>query len=338
MKEILVTGGAGFIGTHTVVALQEKGYKAIIADNLSNSSIESIDRIEKITGIRPDFEEVDLSNEQDTKDLFDKYPNIEGIINFAAYKAVGESCEKPIEYYKNNMGILLNLLENMRDRGIDYIVHSSSCTVYGEPDLLPIKETTDTKPAESPYGNTKQMAEDILSFTCNSTEIKAIALRYFNPIGAHPSAIIGELPIGVPNNLMPFITQTAIGIREELTVFGDDYPTKDGTCIRDYIHVVDLAEAHVVAMDRFFENKYKSSYEVFNIGTGNGFTVLEVIESFERSTGVRLNYKIGERRPGDIIQIWADTSYAEEELGWKARLSIDDMTKSAWDWQKTLED
>lgn len=337
MKTILVTGGAGFIGSHTVVALQEKGYKAIIADDFSNSNLDSIDRIEKITGIRPDFIKADLSDKRQCDNVFDTFTDIDGVINFAAFKAVGESCDKPIEYYNNNMGILLNVLSNMKRREIKYIVHSSSCTVYGEPDSLPIKESTPTKFAESPYGNTKQMAEDILHFTTKATCIKAISLRYFNPIGAHPSSIIGELPNGVPNNLMPFITQTAIGIRKELTVFGDDYPTRDGTCIRDYIHVVDLAEAHVVSMDRFFANKNKSELEFFNIGTGNGFTVLEVIKSFEKTTGVKLNYKIGERRAGDIIQIWADTQLAETELGWKAKLSLDDMTLSAWNWEKALE-
>lgn len=337
MKTILVTGGAGFIGSHTVVALQEKGYKAIIADDFSNSNLDSIDRIEKITGIRPAFIKADLSDKRQCDNVFDTFTDIDGVINFAAFKAVSESCEKPIEYYNNNMGILLNVLSNMKRREIKYIVHSSSCTVYGEPDSLPIKESTSTKFAESPYGNTKQMAEDILYFTTKATCIKAIALRYFNPIGAHPSSIIGELPNGVPNNLMPFITQTAIGIRKELTVFGDDYPTRDGTCIRDYIHVVDLAEAHVVSMDRFFANKNKSELEFFNIGTGNGFTVLEVIKSFEKTTGLKLNYKIGERRAGDIIQIWADTQLAENELGWKAKLSLDDMTLSAWNWEKALE-
>lgn len=336
MKTILVTGGTGFIGTHTVVALQEKGYKAIIADNLSNSNIDALDRIEKITGIRPEFMKVDLSNEKECNLLFDTYENIDGVINFAAFKAVGESCEKPIEYYKNNMGILLNVLANMKRKNIKYIVHSSSCTVYGEPDSLPIKESTPTKFAISPYGNTKQMAEDILHFTTNTTGIKAIALRYFNPIGAHESALIGELPNGTPNNLMPFITQTAIGLRKALTVFGSDYDTPDGTCIRDYIHVVDLAEAHVISMDRFFANKNKANLEFFNIGTGNGFSVLDVIKSFERSTGIKLNYIIGPRREGDVIKIWADTSFAEKELGWKARKTLDEMTLSAWNWQKAL--
>ncbi len=336
MKKILVTGGAGFIGTHTVVALQERGYKVVIADNLSNSSIESIERIKRITGIKAEFMKIDLSNEIECNLLFNLHSDIEGIINFAAFKAVGESCEKPIKYYQNNIGILLNVLSNMQKHNIKYIVHSSSCTIYGEPQSLPVKETTPTKFAESPYGNTKQMAEDILYFTSKTKDIKAIALRYFNPIGSHQSAIIGELPLGVPNNLMPFITQTAIGKRKELTVFGNDYPTPDGTCIRDYIHVMDLAEAHVIAIQRCFASKNKSDFEVFNIGTGNGFSVLEVIQSFERTSGTKLNYVIGKRRQGDIIKIWADTSYAEKELGWKAKRTLDQMTLSAWNWEKEL--
>lgn len=335
-KKILVTGGTGFIGTHTTVALQEKGYRVLIADNLSNSTIDSIQRIESITGIKPDFIKADLSNMEQCDALFKSNNDIEGIINFAAYKAVGESCQKPIEYYKNNMGILLNMLECMDKYGVKNLVHSSSCTVYGEPDSLPIKETTPTKFAQSPYGNTKQMAEDILHFTTQAKSINVIALRYFNPIGAHESAKIGELPNGVPNNLMPFITQTAIGKRKELTVFGNDYPTPDGTCIRDYIHVMDLAEAHVVSLDRMFEGKNKQALEYFNIGTGNGFSVLEVIKSFERATGQKLPYVIGPRREGDIIQIWADTTLAKEELGWTAKRTLDQMTLSAWLWEKEL--
>ena len=335
-KKILVTGGTGFIGTHTTVALQEKGYRVLIADNLSNSTIDSIQRIESITGIKPDFIKADLSKMEECDALFKSNNDIEGIINFAAYKAVGESCLKPIEYYKNNIGILLNMLDCMDKYGVKHIVHSSSCTVYGEPDSLPIKETTPTKFAQSPYGNTKQMAEDILHFTTQVKPINAIALRYFNPIGAHESAKIGELPNGVPNNLMPFITQTAIGKRKELTVFGNDYPTPDGTCIRDYIHVMDLAEAHVVSLDRMFEGKNKQALEHFNIGTGNGFSVLDVIKSFERTTGEKLPYVIGPRRDGDIIQIWADTTLANNELSWTAKRTLDQMTYSAWLWEKEL--
>ncbi|MDR0970756.1 MAG: UDP-glucose 4-epimerase GalE [Bacteroidales bacterium] len=335
MKTILVTGGAGFIGSHTVVELQQSGYDVVIADNLYNSDIEVLDKIEEITGKKPHFIKVDLSKTKECNLVFETY-NIDGIINFAAFKAVGESCSMPIEYYKNNMNILLNLLDNMKRRDINYIVHSSSCTVYGEPDSLPIKEESPTKKAESPYGNTKQMAEEVLSFVVQATDINAIALRYFNPIGAHSSAKIGELPRGVPNNLMPFITQTAIGKRKELVVFGDDYPTKDGTCIRDYIHVVDLAKAHIVALNRLFENKNKKPLEFFNIGTGNGFSVLDVIKSFEKTSNTKLNYKIGPRRKGDVIEIWADTSFAEKLLGWKAQKTLDEMTLSAWNWEKAL--
>lgn len=333
---ILVTGGLGYIGSHTTVALQEKGYKVLIADNLSNSTRDTIDRIEKITGLRPDFVELDLSHRESCRAFFESHNNIEGIINFAAYKAVGESCLNPVEYYQNNIGILLNLLENMTKHGIKHLVHSSSCTVYGEPDSLPIKELSPIKKAESPYGNTKQMAEEILHFTTQTKSINAIALRYFNPIGAHESAIIGELPNGVPNNLMPFITQTAIGKRKELTVFGNDYPTPDGTCIRDYIHVMDLAEAHVISLDRLFGGKNKQALEYFNIGTGNGYSVLEVINSFEKTSTQKLPYIIGPRRQGDIIQIWADTSLANEELGWTAKRTLDQMTHSAWLWEKEL--
>lgn len=336
MKTILITGGTGFIGSHTTVELQKAGYNVVIADNLSNSNENVIDNIEKITNVRPSFIKVDLSKEDECKKVFDKYKDIEGIINFAASKAVGESCEKPILYYKNNFGIILNLLEEMKQRDIKYFVQSSSCTVYGEPDKLPIKETSPIKEATSPYGHTKQVSEEILRFVTLSSNIKVIALRYFNPIGAHESALIGELPNGVPNNLIPYITQTAIGIRKQLTVFGDDYPTPDGTCIRDYIHVVDLAKAHVVAMDRLLNNKNKKSLEFFNIGTGNGFSVLEVIKSFEKTSGIKLNYVIGPRRQGDIIQIYADTTLAEKELGWKAKETLDSMTLSAWKWQLKL--
>ncbi len=337
MKTILVTGGAGYIGSHTVVELQQRGYKVVVADNLSNSQESVLDAIEAITGQRPEFVKADLSDAKECKIVFDLYGDeIEAVINFAAYKAVGESCEKPLEYYSNNLGILLNVLCNMKQRGIKYFVQSSSCTVYGEPDVLPVKETSPIQTATSPYGNTKQMAEEILRFTAEAKQVKAIALRYFNPVGAHESALIGELPNGVPNNLMPFITQTAAGIRQQLTVFGNDYPTPDGTCIRDFIHVVDLAKAHVAAVDRFFENANKSDFEYFNIGTGCGLSVLELINSFEKTTGVKLNYRIGERRAGDITQIWADTSFSEQELGWKATRGVDEMTLSAWKWQQHL--
>lgn len=333
---ILITGGTGYIGSHTTVELQNAGFDVVIADNLSNSKAEVIDNIEKITGKRPDFVKADLSNNRECRLVFDTFTDICAVINFAAFKAVGESVEKPIIYYKNNLGIFLNLAQEMQQRGIKYFVQSSSCTVYGEPDKLPIKESSPTKKATSPYGHTKQIVEEMLDFITATSEIKAIALRYFNPIGAHASALIGELPNGVPNNLMPFITQTAAGLRKELKVFGNDYPTPDGTCIRDYIHVVDLAKAHVVALQRLLDKKNKKNLEFFNIGTGNGFSVLEIINSFEKSTGEKLPWSFAPRRAGDIIQIWADTSFAEQELGWKAKEDIDSMTSSAWLWQQHL--
>lgn len=337
MRTVLVTGGLGYIGSHTVVELQQKDYEVVIADNLSNSNEKVLDSIEKITGVKPHFIKVDLSLADQCAKVFELFPEIEGVINFAAFKAVGESCDKPVEYYRNNLNIILNLLEQMIARGIEYFVQSSSCTVYGEPETLPVREDSPIQRATSPYGNTKQMAEDILRFASDTGKVKAMALRYFNPIGAHESALIGELPNGVPNNLMPYITQTAAGIRERLTVFGNDYPTPDGTCIRDFIHVVDLAKAHVVAMDRFFEHGNKAAFEYFNIGTGRGYSVLEVIRSFEKTTGVKLNYVFGPKRQGDIIRIWADTALASEELKWKAEKSLDQMTCSAWKWQLHLK-
>lgn len=334
---ILTTGGAGYIGSHTVVELQNAGFEVVIADNLSNSTAEVVDRIEKITGKRPDFIKADLSNQRECRLVFDTFTDIKAIVNFAASKAVGESCEKPIMYYKNNLGIFLNVVQEMKARNIDYFVQSSSCTVYGEPDTLPIKEISPIKEATSPYGHTKQIVEQMLSFICATSNLKAIALRYFNPIGAHASALIGELPNGVPNNLLPYITQTAAGIRKELKIFGNDYDTPDGTCIRDYIHVVDLAKAHVAALQRLLEQKNVKNLEFFNIGTGNGFSVLEVIKSFEKTTGVKLNRNFAPRRSGDIVKIWADTSLAEQELGWKAKEDIDSMTLSAWRWQQALD-
>ena len=335
--KILVTGGTGYIGSHTAVELQEKGYEVIIVDNLSNSSIEVLDNIEKITGVKPLFEQFDLTDPKRTAAFFKQNNDIRAIIHFAAFKAVGESVEKPLMYYRNNLISLMNILQGMIDNGIENIVFSSSCTVYGQPDKLPVSENSPIKKAWSPYGNTKQMSEEIITFTSDVNDIQAILLRYFNPIGAHESALIGELPIGVPNCLMPYITQTAIGIREYLRVWGDDYPTPDGTAIRDYIHVVDLAKAHVIAIERMIEQKGKQKVEVFNLGTGNGFSVMEVINSFERSTGVKLNYEIMGRRPGDVVEVWSDTEYANKELGWTAEKSLDEMTKSAWNWEKELE-
>lgn len=336
MKKILVTGGTGFIGSHTVVELQKEGYEVIIVDNLSNSSIDVLDNIAKISGIKPEFEEFNFADRQKTADFFQRNENIDGIIHFAAFKAVGESMQKPLEYYQNNIVSLLNILENMKVHGIRDMVFSSSCTVYGQPDELPVTEAAPIKPAWSPYGNTKQMCEDILKFTTSTLAIHTIALRYFNPIGAHESTLIGELPLGVPNNLVPFITQTAIGLRKVLSVFGNDYNTPDGTAIRDYIHVVDIARAHVVAVDRMIKEKGKSKLEIFNLGTGNGSSVLEVIHSFERVSGEKLNYKFEPRRPGDVERVWADTRFANEELGWKATKTLDEMMLSAWNWEKVL--
>lgn len=340
MKErILVTGGTGFIGSHTVVELQNSGYDVVIIDNLSNSSADVVDGIEKITGIRPDFEQLDCLDSEGLDKVFAKYGNIKSIIHFAASKAVGESVQKPLLYYRNNLVSLINLLELMPKYNVKGIVFSSSCTVYGQPDVLPVTEDAPIKVAESPYGNTKQINEEIIRDTIKSgSPIQAILLRYFNPIGAHPTAIIGEMPNGVPQNLIPFLTQTAIGIREKLSVFGDDYNTPDGSCIRDYINVVDLAKAHVVAIDRILQDKQDEQVEVFNIGTGRGLSVLELIHAFEESTGVKLNYQIVGRRAGDIEQVWANPDKANNVLGWKAESTIEDTLRSAWKWQQKLRE
>lgn len=338
-QRILVTGGTGYIGSHTVVELQNAGYEVIIIDNLANSSADVVDNIEKVTGIRPTFEKLDCLDFQGLDNLFTKYAGIKAIIHFAASKAVGESVEKPLLYYRNNLVSLINLLELMPKHGVEGIVFSSSCTVYGQPDELPVTEKAPTKKAESPYGNTKQINEEIVRDVVTSgAPINAILLRYFNPIGAHPSALLGELPNGVPQNLIPFLTQTAIGIREKLSVFGNDYNTPDGSCIRDYINVVDLAKAHVIAINRILEKKQKEQVEVFNIGTGRGLSVLELIHAFEESTGVKLNYQIVGRRAGDIEQVWANPDYANSELGWKAETSIEDTLRSAWNWQVKLRE
>ena len=340
MKErILVTGGTGFIGSHTVVELQNSGYEVVIIDNLSNSSADVVDGLEKITGIRPDFEQLDCLDYEGLDKVFAKYGNIKSIIHFAASKAVGESVQKPLMYYRNNLVSLINLLELMPKYNVKGIVFSSSCTVYGQPDVLPVTEDAPIKKAESPYGNTKQINEEIIYDTVKSgSPIQAILLRYFNPIGAHPTAIIGEMPNGVPQNLIPFLTQTAIGIREKLSVFGDDYNTPDGSCIRDYINVVDLAKAHVVAIDRILQDKQNEQVEVFNIGTGRGLSVLELIQAFEASTGVKLNYQIVGRRAGDIEQVWANPDKANNVLGWKAETTIEDTLRSAWKWQQKLRE
>ena len=334
-----MTGGTGFIGSHTVVELQNSGYEVVIVDNLSNSSADVVDGIEKITGIRPDFEQLDCLDFEGLEKVFAKYGNIKSIIHFAASKAVGESVQKPLMYYRNNLVSLINLLELMPKYNVKGIVFSSSCTVYGQPDVLPVTEDAPIKKAESPYGNTKQINEEIIYDTVKSgSPIQAILLRYFNPIGAHPTAIIGEMPNGVPQNLIPFLTQTAIGIREKLSVFGDDYNTPDGSCIRDYINVVDLAKAHVVAIDRILQDKQNEQVEVFNIGTGRGLSVLELIQAFEESTGVKLNYQIVGRRAGDIEQVWANPDKANNVLGWKAETSIEDTLRSAWRWQQKLRE
>lgn len=335
MKEkILVTGGTGYIGSHTVVELQNAGYEVVIIDNLSNSSRKVLDGIRNITGIMPAFVEGDCTDLKTLSTLFENHKGIKGIINFAASKAVGESVEKPLLYYRNNLVTLINLLELMPQYDVKGIVFSSSCTVYGEPDVNPIDETAPIKVATSPYGNTKQICEEIITdFIASGANIKSILLRYFNPIGAHPSAEIGELPNGIPNNLVPYITQTAAGIRKELTVFGNDYNTPDGTCIRDFIDVVDLARAHVVAMKRMLDNSDSDALEVFNLGTGNGLSVLQLIEAFEKASGVKVPYRIGERRAGDIEQIWANPKKANEILGWKAVVPIEETMSNAWKWQ-----
>ena len=335
--KILVTGGTGYIGSHTVVELQNSGFDVVIIDDLSNSSREVVDNIAKISGIKPEFEEFNLQDYAKCESFFNKYTDIQAIIHFAASKAVGESVQEPLKYYRNNLTSLINLVECQRKFGVKNIVFSSSCTVYGQPEVLPVTEATPRKEAESPYGNTKSVCEDILRDSTSAYEnINAIALRYFNPIGAHESGLIGENPSGVPNNLVPFITQTAAGIREQLSVFGDDYDTRDGSCIRDFINVVDLAKAHVVAINRLLNGNNKANYEYFNIGTGDGATVLELINSFEKATGVKLNYKIVGRRGGDIEKIYADTTLANEELGWKAEKTMEETLASAWNWEKNF--
>ena len=341
MKQtILVTGGTGFIGSHTTVELQQAGYNVVIIDNLSNSKVEVLDGIEKITGIRPAFENVDLRDFDATEKVFAKYPDIEGIIHFAASKAVGESVQKPLLYYRNNIVSLVNLLELMPKYNVKGIIFSSSCTVYGQPtpENLPVTENAPIQPALSPYGNTKQVNEEIIrDFIHSGASIKSIVLRYFNPIGAHPSALIGELPNGVPMNLIPFVTQTAIGVRKELKIFGNDYNTSDGTCIRDYIYVVDLAKAHVAAMARVLD-KETEPIEYFNIGTGTGVSTLEVVEGFERATGVKVNWQFAPRREGDIEKVWGNVDKANKMLGWKADTPLEDVLKSAWKWQLKLRE
>lgn len=336
--KVIITGGAGYIGSHTVVELIEAGYDTVVFDDLSNSSVEMIDKIGEIVSRKVDFVEVDLSNTDACDEAFAKHQDAQAVIHFAAYKSVPESLSKPSEYYKNNIGSLLNVTSCMERFEIPFLVFSSSCTVYGDTKELPVKESTPTLPPNSPYGHTKQLGEYILENLSNTeaSNIKSVALRYFNPIGAHSSGIIGELPNGIPGNLMPYITQTAAGLREQLSVFGDDYDTADGTAIRDYIHVEDLSSAHVRSLDYMQSEASQKSYEVFNVGTGNGSSVMEVIQSFETTSGIKLNYKIAPRREGDIAAIYADGAHTMSTINWTPKYKLDDMTRSAWNWEKKL--
>ena len=336
MQKVLVTGGLGYIGSHTVVELQNAGFEVVIIDNLSNSSMEVLDGIIEITGKTPLFEKIDLRQKSEVIQFFEKHQDISGIIHFAASKAVGESVENPLLYYENNLSTLIYLLQACNNYTIENFIFSSSCTVYGEPDKLPIDESAPIKKATSPYGNTKQISEEILNDSCKISNLKSIALRYFNPIGAHDSSKIGELPLGIPQNLVPFITQTAAGLRDQLSVFGDDYPTEDGSCIRDYIHVVDLAKAHVVALERLLKDRNSNQFETFNVGTGKGSSVLEVVHAFEKVTQQKLNYKIVNRREGDVISVYADTKKANDVLGWKAEKSMEESLLSSWNWEKKV--
>lgn len=332
--KILVTGGTGYIGSHTVVELILKGYSVIIVDNLSNSSIEVLDSIESITGTKPDFENLDLTDTEKTNVFFKNNLDIKAIIHFAALKYVGESMQEPLKYYHNNVFSLINILKSMQKYNIENLVFSSSCTVYGQPDKLPVSEDMPFNQYLSPYGNTKQIAEEIIKDCTKKDNIRCISLRYFNPIGAHDSIMIGELPIGTPQNLIPYITQTAIGLRNELKVYGNNYPTPDGTCIRDYIHVTDLALAHIAALDRLINSKIENDYEAFNIGTGRGNSVLEIINTFEKVSETKLNYIFEKRRDGDVAEVWADNQLALEKLNWKPFKTLEQMLKSSWEWQK----
>lgn len=335
MKKILITGGAGYIGSHTAVELWNAGMEPIILDDLSNSDIKVLDRLEEITGKRFAFYQGDCNDRAVLQRIAADH-QLEGVIHFAAFKAVGESTALPLKYYRNNVGSLVLLLDFMQEQGIKDLVFSSSCTVYGQPEVLPVTEATPRQEAESPYGNTKKICEDILvDFVKSKPDIRVVALRYFNPVGAHPSAKIGELPLGVPANLVPFVTQVAAGIREKLTVYGDDYDTIDGSCVRDYIHVVDVADAHVKALS-YLGAQEANFYEVFNVGTGNGNTVLEVIHAFEKVNGIQLNYVIGPRRPGDVVKTWADTTKINQVLGWHAQYTLEDSMRDSWNWQKSL--
>jgi len=334
--KILVTGGLGFIGSHTVVELQNEGFEVVVIDDLSNSSVEVLEGITAITGTKPQFEKIDLRDKAAVQSFFKKHEDVSGVIHFAASKAVGESVQNPLLYYENNLGALVYILQELQKKDAANFIFSSSCTVYGQAEKMPISEESPIQAAMSPYGNTKQIGEEIIRDVVNVSNIKAILLRYFNPVGAHPSVNIGELPLGVPQNLVPFITQTAIGLREQLSVFGDDYPTPDGTCVRDYIHVVDLAKAHVKALKRLTESKNADKVEVFNLGTGKGKSVLEVIKAFEAASGKQLNYKIVPKREGDVTEAYADTTKANDVLGWKAELSLEDALASAWKWEQKV--
>ncbi len=335
-NKIIVTGGTGYIGSHTVIELQKSGFEPLIIDDLSNSNPKIVELITRITGVRPVFEQIDLCDLPVLQKFFKNHHGIAGVIHFAAFKAVGESVNQPLQYYHNNLVGLLNLLVCMASYETANIVFSSSCTVYGQPDQLPVTEKAPVKQAMSPYGNTKQISEEIIHDTAQKSSLRGISLRYFNPIGAHESGLIGELPIGVPDNLVPYITQTAIGKRDKLTVFGNDYNTPDGTCIRDYIHVCDLARAHVVALQRLTDQRNEQPHEIFNLGTGTGYSVLDAINTFEKTTGVKLNWEFSGRRPGDVEQVWADTTLANIKLGWKAEKGLEEMMASAWKWEKNL--
>lgn len=333
--KILVTGGLGYIGSHTVVSLLKNNHEVIIIDNLCNTTIDVLEGITRISGKTPEFHQLDIRNQSALSLFFDNNKDIKGIIHFAAFKAVGESVEKPLEYYENNVGALIYLLKESQKLNNPKLIFSSSCTVYGQAKKLPIKEDSPVQKANSPYGNTKQIDEEIIQdFIKSDGDLKAISLRYFNPIGAHPTALIGELPIGVPQNLVPYVTQTASGKREALSIFGDDYPTKDGTCIRDYIHVMDLAEIHVIALEKLLKNNHNRPYEVFNVGTGKGNTVLDVVKTFEKVNNIKLSYKMAPRRPGDVTAAYADTTKIEKELGWKAKRTMDEALKDAWQWEQ----
>lgn len=337
MKNILVTGGTGYIGSHTAVELLNKGYDVTIMDNLSNSRVDVLDAIHKITGKHPSFVELDLCDKNGLTDFFKKN-KIDATIHFAAFKAVGESVEDPLKYYRNNLVSLINLLEIYSEKKLNNFVFSSSCSVYGQSETMPVHEDTPFQKAESPYGNTKQIGEEIIEDVVRVNTFNAVALRYFNPAGAHNSALIGEYPLSPPNNLVPVITQTAIGKRQNMIVYGGDYSTPDGTCIRDYIHVADVAKAHVAAIERLMNKKNKSNFEIFNLGTGKGNSVLEAIRAFEKVTGNKLNYSIGDRRAGDVEKVWADTTFANNELGWKAELSLEEIMSSAWKWELALNE